>query len=836
MITPEPVTLVKPSSTLLERADMRKLEALQSLHLEHRSDMGQFFTPPSIARFMASMLTQRHTINLLDAGAGTGTLIAASLEEIFRWNSPPERIDIVAYEIEPLLLSLLQQTLEDCKLACDARNIRFEHQILAEDFIQSGVDLLRGQDSLWYSVLPSFNVAILNPPYKKLNGKSETRKLLHSVGIETSNFYTAFLWLAARMLGTDGELISITPRSFCNGPYFFPFRKAFLHALQLRQLHVFATRDQVFRDDSVLQENIIVHAARANAQNVKVIISTSEHHEDEYLSVSEVPYSQVVQPDDSKYFIHVMPDAISQQLNQQIESLTTSLDDLGLSVSTGRVVDFRVRPLLRQQLDANCVPLIYSQHFSNGFIEWPSRHNNKKSIAIEANKESEKLLVPSGYYVLVKRFSPKEEEKRIVAAIYDPQKFVHEAIGFENHINYYHSDGTGLNPVLAKGLTAFLNSTLVDEYFRQFNGHTQVNAADLRKLKYPDKTTLYRLGSKIGNEFPAQEQLDLIVLQELNNMSVDPIHAKHRIKEALEILKSLGLPREQQNERSALTLLALLDMNPDTDWGSASNPLRGITEIMDFCWDHFGVKYAPNTRETFRRFTMHQFVQAGIAVMNPDQVRAPNSPKTCYQVAPLVINLIRSYTSDKWDENLAQYLQTAESASRLQPKEREMALIPIRLPGGEEIRLTSGGQNNLIKSVVEEFCPRFTPGGIVVYVGDAGQKIRGNEIDYLKRLGIEIDEHGKMPDVIVHFMNKNWLVIIEAVISHGPINIKRHNELKELFKGSQLGLVFVTAFESRKTMVKYLREIAWETDVWVAESPSHLIHFNGELFLGPYSD
>lgn len=163
-----------------------------------------------------------------------------------------------------------------------------------------------------------------------------------------------------------------------------------------------------------------------------------------------------------------------------------------------------------------------------------------------------------------------------------------------------------------------------------------------------------------------------------------------------------------------------------------------------------------------------------------------------------------------------------------------MQLILVKLPNGEEVKLSSGGQNLLVKSIIEEFCPRFTPDGVVVYIGDAEQKIRGEELVYLGKIGVKIDKHSKMPDVIIHFKPKNWLIIIEAVTSHGPINIKRYNELKELFRNCQLGLVFVTAFESRKAMVKYVREIAWETEVWVADSPSHLIHFNGEKFLGPY--
>lgn len=225
----------------------------------------------------------------------------------------------------------------------------------------------------------------------------------------------------------------------------------------------------------------------------------------------------------------------------------------------------------------------------------------------------------------------------------------------------------------------------------------------------------------------------------------------------------------------------------------------------------------------------------GLVLANPDDPGRPvNSPDNRYQVAPALLKLAREYGAPSWDESLKNFVNSAEALRRLQPRERQMNLIPVRLPDGRQLRLTAGGQNQLVKKIVEEFCPRFTPGGVLVYVGDTGNKQRHLEIHYLTKLGVTFDEHGKMPDVIVHLPEKNWLVLIEAVTSHGPIGLKRQNELKDLFKGVKAGLVFVTAFLTRRAMTKYLSEIAWETEAWVAEAPSHIIHFNGERFLGPY--
>jgi adenine-specific DNA-methyltransferase len=311
--------------------------------------------------------------------------------------------------------------------------------------------------------------------------------------------------------------------------------------------------------------------------------------------------------------------------------------------------------------------------------------------------------------------------------------------------------------------------------------------------------------------------------------------AARKVSEALAILQALRVPREQQNERSALTLLALLGMTPRKRWPEAEAPMLGITEMMNHFERYFGKKYAPNTRETVRRFTVHQFVQIGLVLVNPDDLERPvNSPDNRYQVAPTLLKLAREYASSSWAESLESFVNSAEALRRLQPRERQMKLIPVRLPDGRDLKLTAGGQNELVKRIIEVFCPRFTPGSVVVYVGDTGKKERHMEESYLRRLGLTFDEHGKMPDVLVHMPEKDWLVLIEAVTSHGPIGIKRHNELKELFKEAKAGLVFVTAFLTRRAMTKYLSEIAWETEVWVAEAPSHIIHFNGERFLGPY--
>jgi len=357
--------------------------------------------------------------------------------------------------------------------------------------------------------------------------------------------------------------------------------------MDITRIHVFESRQTAFQDDDVLQENIILHAVReSRTEHRRVTISSSTGPTDELMSVREIDYAQVIRPGDPDAFIHIVPDELGHEIAERMKTLNSSLEDLGISVSTGRVVDFRAQACLRLEAERNTVPLIYPGHFDNSYVKWP-KTNGGKPNAILNIPESEDLLVPSGVYVLVKRFSSKEERKRIVAAIYDGSRFSADRVGFENHLNYFHQNGRGLPLTLAKGLTAFLNSNLVDSYFRQFNGHTQVNATDLRSLKYPSRLELEAFGSAISDEFPTQNELDYLVEKELLKMvpheeRIDPIQAKKKIDEALELLRALGLPAAQQNERSALTLLALLDLKPETAWVNASSPLHGITQMMDF--------------------------------------------------------------------------------------------------------------------------------------------------------------------------------------------------------------------------------------------------------------
>ncbi len=835
-------------STLLDAIDAVRLAVSSGLDATRQGDMGQYFTPAPVAALMASLFPPRPagTVHLLDAGAGIGSLSAAWVAAVCARAERPAKIVVTAYEKDEGLISALGGTMNLCAAVCAGAGIAFHAQVCQADFIGHAVEMLR--EGLFAPAPERYDCAILNPPYHKMHSASVERLLLRGVGIETSNLYTAFVSLALRLLTDGGDLVAITPRSFCNGRYFRPFRQDLLARAALRHVHLFARRDRAFADDAVLQETIIVHAVRGEPQPNEVTVTESAGRDHEDVTEHNVPFAQVVHPDDPERVIHLVADGAGQRIADRMRTCPTTLADLGLTVSTGRIVDFRARPWLRPTPGPGTAPLIYPEHCVGGAVAWP-RAGSRKAQALDDTAETADLFVPAGAYVLVKRFSAKEERRRVVAVVCDPARVPGPRYGFENHINYYHCAGRGLPPVIARGLAAFLNSTAVDEHFRQWSGSTQVNATDLRTLRYPDADTLRALGEAVSDRVSGgaagQRALDELVEGTVFAMAEDggdPLAVKRLVEEAIGIIRALGFPRQQQNERSGLTLLALAGMRAGMAWSGATAPTLGITEIMAVMREHYGKAYAPNSRETVRRQTVHQFRDAGLAIINPDNPERPtNSGDTDYRLSPEALALLRTYGTPNWDAALAAYLSTHEALALRYARQREMALIALNLAEGVEVALSAGGQNPLIRDIVYAFCRRFVTDPDVLYIGDTGSKLgaTGKRIGYYNRaglaaLGVALDDHGKFPDVIVHDRGRNWLLLIEAVTSHGPVDGKRHDELGTLFAASTAPPVYVTAFATRKAMTRYAHLIDWATEVWCADAPGHMIHFNGVRFLGPY--
>lgn len=468
---------------MLAEIDKTRLRISAETEAKKKSRLGQFLTPASTARFMANLFVKSTfpACRLLDPGAGIGSLAGAFLERWVADGVDFTSVALIACEIDPELREALVRT-----LSAYQEKTPFTHEVVPGDFIEEAVNRLQ------FGTAGQFTHAIINPPYKKINTGSRHRLLLRQVGIETVNLYTAFVALALALLSPGGQLVAIIPRSFCNGPYYRPFREFLLERAAIRHLHLFASRDKAFQDDAVLQENVIILLER-DARQQDVMVSTSTDHSFNDYSEHQHTFDRIVRPDDPDRFIHV-PTSFGHSTIELSDAVRYTLDEIGLMVSTGPVVDFRLKEHLRQMPETGTVPLLYSGHFSGKTVEWP-KESLKKSNAILRNTDTEKWLYPTGFYSVTRRFSSKEERRRIVASVVDPRVLTGAtALGFENHLNVFHESKKGLLEALAHGLTVFLNTTAVDEHFRLFNGHTQVNATDLRAMKYPSRDALMALG------------------------------------------------------------------------------------------------------------------------------------------------------------------------------------------------------------------------------------------------------------------------------------------------------------------------------------------------------
>lgn len=477
----------------LDAADSVRRKLAPRTAQKHKAELGQFMTPSGVARFMASMFppSSVQTCRLLDAGAGVGALSCAFLDRWLTGGFGFESVEATAYEIDEKLCGHLATHLTGYS--------RVTPRIVEGDYIElATAEGLRDR---------GYTHAILNPPYKKINSQSAHRQALRTVGIEAVNLYSAFVALAVGEAAPGGQIVAIIPRSFCNGPYYRPFRDFILERAAIRHMHLFESRSKAFRDDEVLQENIIIRLERGGQQGtVTVTTSTDDSFSD--LATYEHPFDRIVFPDDSERFIHV-PTTTGKSAIELSPAVRYSLADIGVKVSTGPIVDFRLKAHLRDMPEPGTVPLIYPGHLSMSGTVWPVA-GLKKPNAIMRNDETEKWFYLNGFYCVVRRFSSKEEKRRVVASIVDPATFGdHSVLGFENHMNVFHENKHGLPEALARGLAVFLNTTAVDEYFRRFNGHTQVNVTDLKMIKYPSRDTLIELGKwAMQQETFTQEQLD----------------------------------------------------------------------------------------------------------------------------------------------------------------------------------------------------------------------------------------------------------------------------------------------------------------------------------------
>ncbi len=495
----------------------------------HRKNGGHYLTPGTVARFMAgySSYSEPH-MRVLDPGSGTGILAAAVCEAASR-SGTVQRLHIDAYEIDQSLADLSRLVLAFAQEWLDQRSVRLTFSVTHGDFILTHADTLRAksENRLWGRVGgpdAEYDLVISNPPYFKIAKDDPRAVAWASVVYGQPNIYAIFMAISAELLSIDGRLVYIVPRSFASGPYFRKFRDVFFRKVAPTAIHLFESRKDVFGKQTVLQESLVLGA--------RLRIEGEPFDEGQVL----VSHSKAAHDLSERQSLHVNIDSVLDLASQNkelsiplcVEDLElvkamrawpNTLHSLGLEVSTGPVVPFRATQFLtHRQLGSRTAPLLWMQHVHPMQTDWPSPIAEKPQW-IKVLPESMKLLVPDATYVLVRRFSAKEEKRRLVAAPLSRGVLKEELIGLENHLNYVRGVLRELDEELAYGLSALLNSTFLDRFFRISNGNTQVSATELRAMPLPAERDIRAIGKEALRRFVSADDLsalDVLVARTLN--------------------------------------------------------------------------------------------------------------------------------------------------------------------------------------------------------------------------------------------------------------------------------------------------------------------------------
>lgn len=804
----------------------------------HRKANGQFFSSPTIARFMATWSTPLNPGSVvIDPGAGVGILLAALAEYVAKAANCSEW-HATAYETDLALRPALAITLGYVRHWLSQRDIRFTFEVKPEDFILANASLLRPAPMFAPAQTnPTPQLVIANPPYFKLPKSDPRVAVLAEVVNGQPNIYALFMAASVKLLQHNGQLIFITPRSYCSGPYFRLFRKWFFQNVALDRLHVFESREEAFGRDKVLQENIIISAKKTAIPVDFVEISNSRGVEDLGTATKQRVVSiAVLDLTSSEVMVNIplTPDDVS--IRGVFNQWTNWLRSFNLEISTGPIVPFRTTALVTGENSFATAPALWVQHVGRMAISWPLLHFTKPQ-QIRVGADTRALLLPNANYVLVRRFSPKEENSRITAAPYLKDSLPSDFLGIENHVNFLHRPGGSLSIAEAVGFAAFLNSRWVDQYFRLSSGNTQVSATELRNLPLPPLEKIQSIGERLlHSDGVSQIALMNQVVGEELDLPLELINGGHmsKIEEAKDLLNALGLPPAQRNEIAALTLLALTGLTEADSWQKAQRQSIRIHDMILFVEQNYHKRYAENTRETFRRQVLHQFEQARLVDLNPDDPKLPtNSPRTHYAISEVLLPIAQNYGTKTGQRHLEKFRAEQGSLLEIYQQHRAQHMIPLRDQTGREYHLSPGKHNQLQVAAVEQFAPRFAPGAKLLYLGDTANKTLVMDKDELAKVGFPANKHNKLPDIVLYSPKKNWLFLIEVVTSHGPVSPKRYRELEKMLAKSSAGHVYVSVFPDFREFSRHTRNTAWETEAWIAEAPDHLIHYNGDKFLGP---
>lgn len=456
-----------------------------------RKERGHFGTAPAIADFMAGMFTRisQGPVRILDPGAGVGTLSAAVCQRLLQQGNPCQLV-FELWENDPRLEARLRSTMESCRKVLSDAGHEMNFTIRIEDFV-----LEHAQPSLFeVAATASFDLVIMNPPYFKVRKDSASAQAMAHIVYGQPNIYAFFMAVAADLLRDGGEIVVITPRSYFNGPYFKRFRKWFFARMTARQIHVFESRTEAFQEDEVLQENVILLAEKGGKPR-EVVLSSSIGRNFQKLIRHTLPYRRVIEDPSGDHFVRVATNGLEQQIVDAVDSLPHQFRELPFQISTGPVVTFRSREFLRRERFKNTSPLLWMHNVHPFVTRFPVKNGKPRHILV--SEESRRLLVPAKRYVLLKRFTAKEERRRLVAGILEAQDSYAPFVGLENHLNYVYGTDGELSEAEALGLAALFNSVLIDRYFRAISGNTQVNAAEIRAMPVPCVETIRNIGLEV---------------------------------------------------------------------------------------------------------------------------------------------------------------------------------------------------------------------------------------------------------------------------------------------------------------------------------------------------
>lgn len=492
----------------------------------HKKNKGQFLTPSPIARFMGKLAkSEKSHISILDPGCGTAILSCAIIENLSTSNPNLKSINLDTYEIDNEILPFTTNVLDFLKDWLSEKQISFQYNLIQEDFILRNANALKSEISLFNDpTAPEYDFIISNPPYFKLNKEDKRAKAAVSITSGQPNIYALFMAVSSKMLSQKGQLIFITPRSYASGSYFKSFREFFFNNVIINQIHLFDSRKDAFNRDNVLQETLIIKATKGNninSDSLVTITSTKGISDLSHPRIKSYPQSQILNLKSKEKILHIPVNDEEEEIIELFHSWNGSLNKYNIQISTGPVVAFRATEYIREVYENGTIflaPLIWLHNVYKMRLDWPI-HKTNKGQYIQICLGSQSLLIPNKNYILLRRFSAKDDKSRLIATPYFAKLQDSEFVGIENKVNYIYRPKGELERNEVIGLAAILNSKLFDNYFRIFNGNVNVSATELREMPLPPLELIKQIGNQLillNSEF-SQMQIDDLISQTLFN-------------------------------------------------------------------------------------------------------------------------------------------------------------------------------------------------------------------------------------------------------------------------------------------------------------------------------